>query len=60
MKVNCLKMHKKYNILKGEYEMTTLKHQYEALVPGKSLDIPESIKVILSCTIAIFCNLTLF
>ena len=39
-------MHKKYNILKGEYEMTTLKHQYEALVPGKSLDIPESIKVI--------------
>ncbi len=29
----------------GEYEMTTLKHQYEALVPGKSLDIPESIKV---------------
>jgi len=28
-----------------EYEMTTLKHQYEALVPGKSLDIPESIKI---------------
>ena len=25
--------------------MTTLKHQYEGLVPGKSLDIPESIKV---------------
>jgi len=28
-----------------EYEMTTLKHQYEGLVPGKSLDIPESIKI---------------
>eukprot|EP00088_Acartia_fossae_P039544 TRINITY_DN4116_c0_g1_i5.p1 TRINITY_DN4116_c0_g1~~TRINITY_DN4116_c0_g1_i5.p1 ORF type:complete len:504 (-),score=121.45 TRINITY_DN4116_c0_g1_i5:512-2023(-) len=28
-----------------EYEMTTLKHQYEAIVPGKSLDIPESIKI---------------
>jgi len=29
----------------GEYEMSSLKHQYEGLVPGKTLDIPELIKV---------------
>jgi len=28
-----------------EYEMTSLKHQYEGMVSGKTLDIPPSIKI---------------
>merc|ERR1712168_1071998 len=27
-----------------EYEMSSLKHQYEGMVVGKTLDIPQSIK----------------
>lgn len=27
-----------------EYELTSLKHQYEGMVPGKTLEIPENIK----------------
>lgn len=27
-----------------EYELTSLKHQYEGLVPGKTLEIPQAIK----------------
>jgi hypothetical protein len=29
----------------GEFELTSLKHQYEGLVPGKSLEMPEKLKV---------------
>lgn len=28
-----------------EFELTSLKHQYEGLVPGKSLEMPEKLKV---------------
>ena len=31
--------------LTGEFELTSLKHQYEGLVPGKSLEMPEKLKV---------------
>ena len=44
----------------GEYELTSLKHQYEGMVPGKTLEIPENIKVskieILKINVYIFIN----